>query len=249
MPLRPSPPAARARATIAAAKLSRPRYPDDGERRWKPAGGAAAVRRRGCPPYRAGRCGSSSETRRSWLVVAPPESAVIHDAGREADLDGRVEPDVMSASRASTRDAPPSSTAAPRRRVPESDIPGEMPAPRATRPSDSASCRPLRKLGVERRFRQPADFRGQRIGIMTPCAARVLRALGATAIALRRGADRRARRDRAARSRSKATRTTQPRSPDDFQHQPPAAAARPLMNEAAFAALEPVHWRGASRPR
>ena len=102
---------------------------------------------------------------------------------------------------------------------------------------------PLRKLlGVERPLRQPADFRGQRIGITESRVAReTLRALGATAIAVPAGA--------------------QIGGLDGIEQQVEAiesntydAAAkylttninlwpRPLvvfMNEAAFAALEPA---------
>ena len=99
----------------------------------------------------------------------------------------------MSASRASTRCTLRSSSTsyALQGALLESGIPGEM--LKALEPLRLVGLgilpSPLRKLlGVERPLRQPADFRGQRIGITESRVAReTLRALGATAIAVPAG--------------------------------------------------------------
>jgi hypothetical protein len=100
----------------------------------------------------------------------------------------------MSASRASTHCTRRSSSTVTRCRPRSSRAasPARCSGPSShSTSSDSASCRgPLRKpLGASRPLTQPADFRGQRIGITESRVAReTLRTLGATAIAVPAGA-------------------------------------------------------------
>jgi TRAP-type C4-dicarboxylate transport system substrate-binding protein len=178
-----------------------------------------------------------------------PESAVIHDvAAGKADLGsvGSRAWDDVGVSSFNALHAPLLVTSyALQGELLESGIPDEM--LKALEPLRLVGLgivpSPLRKLlGVERPLRQPADFRGQRIGITESRVAReTLRALGATAIAVPAG--------------------SQIGGLDGIEHQVEAiesntydAAAkylttninlwpRPLvlfMNKAAFAALEPA---------
>lgn len=191
------------------------------------------------------------EFRDRWLgwPWRRPESAVIHDvAAGKADLGwvGSRAWDDVGVSSFNALHAPLLvDSYALQGEVLESGIPGEM--LKALEPLRLVGLgilpSPLRKLlGVERPLTQPADFRGQRIGITESRVAReTLRALGATAIAVPAG--------------------SQIGGLDGIEQQVESiesntydAAAkylttninlwpRPLvvfMNEAAFAALEPV---------
>jgi TRAP-type transport system periplasmic protein len=194
------------------------------------------------------------EFRDRWLGYPwrRPESAVIHDvAAGKADLGwvgSRAWDDVGISSFNALHAPLLVDSYALQAEVLESGIPGEM--LKALEPLRLVGLGvlpgPLHKLlGVERPLRQPADFRGQRIGITDSRVAREsLRALGATAIALPAGAP--------------------IGGLDGIEQQVESiegntydAAAkylttninlwpRPLvvfMNEAAFAALEPVQQR------
>jgi TRAP-type C4-dicarboxylate transport system substrate-binding protein len=178
-----------------------------------------------------------------------PESAVIHDvAAGQADLGwvgSRAWDDVGVSSFDALHAPLLVDSYALQGEVLESGIPGEM--LKALEPLRLVGLGvlpgPLRKLvGVERPLTQPADFRGQRIGITESRVAReTVRALGATAIVVPPG--------------------SQIGSLDGIEQQVDSiegnnydAAAkylttninlwpRPLvlfMNQAAFAALEPV---------
>ncbi len=138
------------------------------------------------------------EFRDRWLgwPWRRPESAVIRDvAAGKADLGwvGSRAWDDVGVSSFNALHAPLLvDSYALQGEVLESGIPGEM--LKALEPLRLVGLGilpgPLRKLlGVERPLRQPADFRGQRIGITESRVAReTLRALGATAIALPAGA-------------------------------------------------------------
>jgi TRAP-type C4-dicarboxylate transport system substrate-binding protein len=138
------------------------------------------------------------EFRDRWLgwPWRRPESAVIHDvAAGKVDLGwvgSRAWDDVGISSFNALHAPLLVDSYALQAEVLESDIPGEM--LKALEPLRLVGLGvlpgPLRKLlGVERRLRQPADFRGQRIGITDSRVAREsLRALGATAITLPAGA-------------------------------------------------------------
>jgi TRAP-type transport system periplasmic protein len=138
------------------------------------------------------------EFRDRWLgwPLHRPESAVIHDvAAGKADLGwvGSRAWDDVGVSSFNALHAPLLvDSYALQGEVLESGVPGEM--LKALEPLRLVGLGvlpgPLRKLlGVERPLRQPADFRGQRIGITDSRVAReTLRALGATAIALPAGA-------------------------------------------------------------
>jgi TRAP-type C4-dicarboxylate transport system substrate-binding protein len=138
------------------------------------------------------------EFRDRWLgwPWRRPESAVIHDvAAGKVDLGwvGSRAWDDVGVSSFNALHAPLLvDSYALQAEVLESGIPGEM--LKALEPLRLVGlgvlAGPLHKLlGVERRLRQPADFRGQRIGITDSRVAREsLRALGATAIALPAGA-------------------------------------------------------------
>ena len=128
--------------------------------------------------------------------MAPPESAVIHDvAAGKADLGsvGSRAWDDVGVSSFNALHAPLLvDSYALQGEVLESGIPGVM--LKALEPLRLVGLGilpgPLRKLlGVEQPLTQPADFRGERIGITESRVAReTLRALGATAIALPAGA-------------------------------------------------------------
>jgi TRAP-type C4-dicarboxylate transport system substrate-binding protein len=138
------------------------------------------------------------EFRDRWLgwPWRRPESAVISDvAAGKADLGsvGSRAWDDVGVSSFNALHAPLLvDSYALQGEVLESGIPGEM--LKALEPLRLVGLGvlpgPLRKLlGVERPLGQPADFRGQRIGIADSRVAReTLRALGATAIALPAGA-------------------------------------------------------------
>jgi TRAP-type C4-dicarboxylate transport system substrate-binding protein len=194
------------------------------------------------------------EFRDRWLgwPWRRPESAVIQDvAAGKADLGwvgSRAWDDVGISSFNALHAPLLVDSYALQGEVLESDIPGEM--LKALEPLRLVGLGvlpgPLRKLlGVERRLRQPADFRGQRIGITDSRVAREsLRALGATAIALPAGAP-------------IGGLDGIEQSVDSIEGITYDAAAkymttninlwpRPLvlfMNEAAFGALEPVQRR------
>ena len=137
------------------------------------------------------------EFRDRWLgwPWRRPESAVIHDvAAGKADLGsvGSRAWDDVGVSSFNALHAPLLvDSYALQGEVLESGIPGEM--LKALEPLRLVGLgilpSPLRKLlGVERPLTQPADFRGQRIGITESRVAReTLRALGATAIAVPAG--------------------------------------------------------------
>jgi TRAP-type transport system periplasmic protein len=134
------------------------------------------------------------EFRDRWLgwPWRRPESAVIHDvAAGKADLGwvGSRAWDDVGVSSFNALHAPLLvDSYALQGEVLESGIPGEM--LKALEPLHLVGLgilpSPLRKLlGVERPLTQPADFRGQRIGITESRVAReTLRALGATAIVI-----------------------------------------------------------------
>jgi TRAP-type C4-dicarboxylate transport system substrate-binding protein len=191
------------------------------------------------------------EFRDRWLgwPWRRPESAVIHDvAAGKADLGwvGSRAWDDVGVSSFNALHAPLLvDSYALQGEVLESGVPGEM--LKALEPLRLVGLgvlpSPLRKLlGVERPLRQPADFRGQRIGITESRVAReTLRALGATAIALPAGA------------RIGGLDGIEQQVESIESNTYDAAAKylttninlwpRPLvvfMNEAAFAALEPV---------
>lgn len=138
------------------------------------------------------------EFRDRWLgwPWSRPESAVIHDvAAGKADLGwvGSRAWDDVGVSGFNALHAPLLvDSYALQSEVLESGIPGEM--LKALEPLRLVGLGilpgPLRKLlGVERPLTRPADFRGQRIGITESRVAReTLRTLGATAIALPAGA-------------------------------------------------------------
>ena len=138
------------------------------------------------------------EFRDRWLgwPWRRPESAVIHDvAAGKADLGsvGSRAWDDVGVSSFNALHAPLLvDSYALQGEVLESGIPGEM--LKALEPLRLVGLGilpgPLRKLlGAERPLTQPADFRGQRIGITESRVAReTLRALGATAIAFPAGA-------------------------------------------------------------
>jgi TRAP-type C4-dicarboxylate transport system substrate-binding protein len=138
------------------------------------------------------------EFRDRWLgwPWRRPESAVINDvAAGKADLGsvGSRAWDDVGVSSFNALHAPLLvDSYALQGQVLESGIPGEM--LRALEPLGLVGLGvlpgPLRKpLGAERPLTQPADFRGQRIGITESRVAREsLRALGATAIAVPAGA-------------------------------------------------------------
>ena len=194
------------------------------------------------------------EFRDRWLgwPWSRPESAVIHDvAAGKADLGwvGSRAWDDVGVSGFNALHAPLLvDSYALQGEVLESGVPGEM--LKALEPLRLVGLGvlpgPLRKLlGVERRLRQPADFRGQRIGITESRVAReTLRALGATAIALPAGA----------RIGGIDGIEQQVESIEGNTYDADAKYLttninlwpRPLvlfMNEAAFAALEPVQRR------
>jgi len=138
------------------------------------------------------------EFRNRWLgwPWRRPESAVIHDvAAGKADLGsvGSRAWDEVGVSSFNALHAPLLvDSYALQGEVLESGIPSEM--LKALEPLRLVGLGilpgPLRKLlGVERALTQPADFRGERIGITESRLAReTLRALGATAIAVPAGA-------------------------------------------------------------
>lgn len=194
------------------------------------------------------------EFRNRWLgwPWRRPESAVIRDvAAGKADLGsvGSRAWDDVGVSSFNALHAPLLvDSYALQGEVLESGVPGEM--LKALEPLRLAGLGvlpgPMRKLlGVARPLRQPADFRGQRIGIGDSGAAReTLRALGATAIALPAGA----------RIGGLDGIEQQVESIEGNTYDAAAKYLttnvnlwpRPLvlfMNEAAFAALEPVQQR------
>jgi TRAP-type C4-dicarboxylate transport system substrate-binding protein len=194
------------------------------------------------------------EFRDRWLgwPWRRPESAVIHDvAAGKADLGwvGSRAWDDVGVSSFNALHAPLLvDSYALQGEVLESGIPGEM--LKTLEPLRLVGLGvlpgPLRKLlGVERPLTHPADFRGQRIGITDSRVAReTLRALGATAIALPAGA-RIGRLDGIEQQVESIEGNTYDAAPK-YLTTNINLWPRPLvlfMNEAAFAALEPVQRR------
>jgi TRAP-type C4-dicarboxylate transport system substrate-binding protein len=194
------------------------------------------------------------EFRDRWLgwPWRRPESAVIHDvAAGKADLGwvGSRAWDDVGVSSFNALHAPLLvDSYALQGEVLESGIPGEM--LKALEPLRLVGLGvlpgPLRKLlGVERPLTHPADFRGQRIGITDSRVAReTLRALGATAIVLPAGA-RIGGVDGIEQQVESIEGNTYDAAPK-YLTTNINLWPRPLvlfMNEAAFAALEPVQRR------